>query len=372
MAMNPRTHPRGAPPSFALPRPNPNPGVMTDALWWLVCMRELLEPDLSGNGGTYANKSGSHNIGANLPDYGEGDPRTDHSIRHAWNRTGPWWRSKTAAHDWTFWDAQRGDYRTINKYTRRQIAAMSDPHDLRTDRAVFYVLGNVDGDVTTEGYNEIDNDPETSGDNTHAWHIHDSFFRDAVGSFAAMWRVLTVDMGWTYAEWQRSVAIEEDDVALTVADIKLLATTQIWPAPPTSGIAGPLSLQDLLSRTYIRSMEGRNFASNINAALAAYIAAEATDDRAKTAALAELRKTIGDAQVAEASRDTQNMTDLFTRIAELASASGGVTADMLLTALREIYGEAFTRAVEANADRLPRNVVTRATDAGELPEASES
>jgi hypothetical protein len=207
-AMNPRTWPRGKRPDFTLPKPNPNPDRMTDALWWLVCMREALEPELSDNGGTYANKAGSHNIGNNLPDYGEGNLRTDHSIRHEWNRAGPWWKTKTAAHDWTFRDAQRGDYRTINKYTRRRIAAMSDPNDLRSDQVVFYTLGNVDGDVKTEGYNELKNGAESSGDDSHAWHIHDSFFRRIVGDFWSMWKSLTIDMGWTYAEWQRSVETE--------------------------------------------------------------------------------------------------------------------------------------------------------------------
>jgi hypothetical protein len=174
-------------------------------------MCELLEP-ASQNGGTYANKPGSHNIGNNLPDHGEGNLRTDHSIRHAWNRTGPWWRTKTAGRDWTFPDAQRGDYTTINKYTRRIINAMRDPNDTRTDDCLFYVLGNTDGDVQTEGYDEIDNGNESSGDDTHAWHIHESWQRRAVGLFDRMWKVLTVYMGWTFAEWQRSVT-EEDDVS---------------------------------------------------------------------------------------------------------------------------------------------------------------
>src|SRR6188508_819287 len=50
--MNPKTHPRGRAPDFTLPKQNPNPERMTDALWWLVCMREALEPSLSENGGT--------------------------------------------------------------------------------------------------------------------------------------------------------------------------------------------------------------------------------------------------------------------------------------------------------------------------------
>lgn len=204
MVMNPRTHPRGTAPDFTLPKKNPNPARMTDALWWLVCMREALEPDLTENGGTYANKPGYHNIGDNLPDHGLGNAKTDHSIRRAPDRSGPWWKTKTAAHDWTFRDAQSGKYATINKYTKRLIASMKDPEDLRPDDVYAYTLGQADGDLVVEGYNEYTNMPETSADKTHAWHRHDSFRRNTVGNFWAMWRALTIDMGWTYDEWLRS------------------------------------------------------------------------------------------------------------------------------------------------------------------------
>lgn len=209
--MNPRTHPKGTPPSFALPKPNPNPAYMTDALWWLVCMREALEPQLSENGGTYADKPGYHNRGANLPDHGLGNSKTDHSIRRAPDRAGPWWKTKSSAHDWTFLDAQRGDYRTIQKYTRRLVSAMQDPKDLRPDDVYAYTLGQTDGDPIVEGYNEYTNDPETSADKTHLWHRHDSFRRNIIGDFYAMWKALTIDMGWTYAEWLRSVTPEKEE-----------------------------------------------------------------------------------------------------------------------------------------------------------------
>lgn len=216
--MNPRTHPRGARPDFTLPKPNPNPSRMTDALWWLVCMREALEP-ASQNSGTFANKPGSHNAGENLPDHGQGSKKTDHSIRDSFNRTGKWWRKYTSAHDWTFPDAQRGDYRTINRYTGRLIRSMRDPNDLRPDDVYFYTLGQIDADRVVEGYNERD-DADQTGDDSHLWHRHDSFRRNIIGSFPHMWKALTIDMGWTYAEWQRSVTTEEDE--LNDADKKWL------------------------------------------------------------------------------------------------------------------------------------------------------
>lgn len=220
MVMNPRTHPRGQEPDFTLPHPNPNPGRMTDALWWLVCMRELLEPSLSENGGTYANKPGYHNAGNNLPDHGLGSASTDHSIRRAPDRRGPWWRTKSSAHDWTFRDAQNGDYKTIIKYTKRLINSMRDPKDLRPDDVYAYTLGQIDGDTVVEGYNEYKDDAETSADKTHLWHRHDSFRRDIVGNKWAMWKALTIDMGWTYDEWLRSTQPEKEAVDdMAIADL---------------------------------------------------------------------------------------------------------------------------------------------------------
>lgn len=234
MVMNPRTHPRGAPPDFALPRPNPNPERMTDALWWLVCMREALEPALSENGGTFANKPGYHNAGQNLPDHGLGNAKTDHSIRRGPDREGAWWKSKTSAHDWTFKDAQRGDYRTITKYTKRLIDAMRSPTDLRPDNVYAYTLGQIDNDRVVEGYNEYRDGAETSGDETHNWHRHDSFRRNIVGLFAAMWKALTIDMGWTYAEWLRSVTPEED---LPMNPVEFNKLMDGWAKTPTGAAA---------------------------------------------------------------------------------------------------------------------------------------
>jgi hypothetical protein len=225
--MNPRTHTRGAPPDFTLPKPNPNPERMTDALWWLVCMREMLEPELSDNGGTVAAKPGYHSWGSRLP-------ATDHSIRRQPDRSGPWWRDFTSAHDWTFRDAQRGDYRTISKYSRRLYDAMRDPKDTRPDDVYAYFIGQIDGDPVVEGYNEYDDENET-GDDSHLWHRHDSIRRSAVGLFWQMWKALTIDMGWTHAEWLRSTLPKEivnvtnpTPAQIAAHDIDHTANSQSW------------------------------------------------------------------------------------------------------------------------------------------------
>lgn len=241
MVMNPRTHPRGAPPDFTLPKPNPNPAVMTDALWWLVCMREALEPD-SDNGGTYANKPGHHNIGNNLPMPGR---KSDSSITYAYDRSGPWWKTKTAAHDWTFRSAQRGNYTIISKYTKRLINVMKDPNDTRPDDVYAYTLGQIDNDRVVEGYNERTDAAETSQDETHNWHRHDSFRRNIVGSFAHMWKALTIDMGWTYAEWLKSITPAKPPTLPELMQMEL--KDLLWDPKNPPAWSGPY--QDMMTTT---------------------------------------------------------------------------------------------------------------------------
>lgn len=197
MVMDPRTHMRGTAPDFTLPKANPS-AYQTDALWWLVQMRLKLAPG-SANGGTYANKPGSHNIGRQLP-------TTDHSLNPAnINRVGPWWKDKCSAHDWTFTDAQRGDFTTIKLYTGRLIRAMRDIHDPRPDMIYHYTIGQLDDDRVVEAYQEIKEESFTSSDTTHLWHRHDSFIRLKCGDFWAMWAALTIDMGWTVDDWRKSL-----------------------------------------------------------------------------------------------------------------------------------------------------------------------
>lgn len=330
MVMHPRTHPRGAAPDFTLPRPNPNPRRVTDALWWLVCMREALEPSVSENGGTYARKPGYHNIGAALPDHGPGDRRTDHSIRRAPDRTGPWWRSFTAAHDWTFRDAQHGDYTTITKYTRRLVKAMRDPDDTRPDHVYAYTLGQIDADRVVEGYNEYRDEAETSGDTTHNWHRHDSFRRNVVGSFAAMWKALTIDMGWTYAEWRRSVTPQhpEDYMPLTNTDADVVWKRDIIPNPRQRGdsrnnpaTSAFFAVGDLWQQVYdLRdaiAAQGRS----LLAAVQALATKDTVDENALAAALAP---GVAAAVVAALPADRDDIT-----VAELKEAVTGALREML-------------------------------------------
>jgi hypothetical protein len=307
MVMDPRTHPRGAPPDFALPKPNPNPGRMTDALWWLVCMREALEPARSDNGGTYTNKPGYHNAGKNLPDHGPGHPRTDHSIRRPPDRSGPWWKQYGSAHDWTFRDAQAGNYTTIDKYTTRLVNAMRDPADLRPDDVYAYTLGQMDNDPVVEGHNEYTDMAETSADKSHNWHRHDSFRRNIIGQFPAMWKALTIDMGWTYAEWLRSVKGKDTDMPLTTAD-----AVTVWTHDLRNG-EGVDEAYKVLNRAAADAAATRAAVATLTAQIAALAGRDLVDEAAIAAAVIaglnpdQLAQVIADAMPAELAQQTADL-----------------------------------------------------------------
>jgi hypothetical protein len=107
---------------------------------------------------------------------------------------------------------------------------MKDPDDLRPDDVYAYVLGQVDSDRVVEGYNEYTDDPETSSDLSHNWHLHDSFRRRIIGNFWAMWKALTIDMGWTYAEWLESTTTDEkeDDSMAGITQAEFNTRMDTW------------------------------------------------------------------------------------------------------------------------------------------------
>lgn len=188
-------------PDFTLDTPNPNPWHVTDAEWWLWLRCHELEPK-SEYGGIYANKKGFHNTGqANLTNWPD-----NYSIRDAVNRTGPWWKSKASAFDWTFRDAQAGNYVTIDKYSSRLMASARDTADPRLDLILFEFYGQADNDLQVEGYNEY-REEFASSDSSHLWHIHMSFLRSQCGNFWGMWALLTVLMGWTVQQWKASLPV---------------------------------------------------------------------------------------------------------------------------------------------------------------------
>lgn len=169
---------------------NPNPSRITDEMWWLWQQLLALEPS-SKLGGIYANKPGYHNCRGNLPqsDYSVCDDPPDQG--------GP--PDKAAAIDWTFPDAQAGNYSTIAKYTNRLLASAKDPDDTRLNGwREFY--GNADDDSYVEGWDCRYGVAATS-DSSHLWHIHISENRDQTKSQKNKEALLSVLKGETFAQW---------------------------------------------------------------------------------------------------------------------------------------------------------------------------
>lgn len=148
-----------------------------------------LEPK-SALGGVYANKPGYHNKRKNLP-------ADDYSVREfTVDREGP--STEAGAIDWTFRDAQAGNYSTIAKYSKRLMAA-GKSNDPRADYLREF-FGNVDSDREVEGWDFTRNQPSTS-DSSHLWHIHVSVHRKYVDDQKAMDALLSILKGETLSDY---------------------------------------------------------------------------------------------------------------------------------------------------------------------------
>jgi hypothetical protein len=172
---------------------NPNPARITAASWWFVERLLALEPG-SSNGGTYTDKPGYHNTRDNLLAQGL---RGDYSIQLAADKLGP--ADKTAAYDWTFPSAQRGDYSRIMTYGARVQAAFSarDPR-LRGWREV---LVQADADSYAEGFDFAGWYTRTP-DSSHLWHMHLSELRQHTESYDNKRAMLSVLAGQGLAGWR--------------------------------------------------------------------------------------------------------------------------------------------------------------------------
>ena len=201
-------------PDFRLDKKNPSPAVITDAAWWLWLRLHEMEP-ATLSGGFYAQKRGFHNKGTAVVDHGQGNSKTDYSIRHAINRSGAG-MTHSSAFDWKFPDAQRGNYTTIDKYTSRLLKSALNPSDPRLDLILFEFYGQADSDKQVEGYDEYREQHATS-DPSHLWHLHFSFLRSKCADFWGMWALLTVLMGWSVEHWRAS--LQEADIPLPTPPI---------------------------------------------------------------------------------------------------------------------------------------------------------
>ena len=159
-----------------------------------------LEPT-SELGGIYAPKTGYH-------DTRDNNPPNNYSVVDSQDKGGP--GNLAAALDWTFPEAQHGDYTRISKYAKRLLDSGKDPHDDRLNwMREFY--GQADKDSAVEGWDYRYVVP-VSSDSSHLWHIHFSFSRNALTT-ENMDKLLDVLTG--------------GDMALSDADIQKIAE-KVW------------------------------------------------------------------------------------------------------------------------------------------------
>jgi peptidoglycan hydrolase-like protein with peptidoglycan-binding domain len=153
-----------------------------------------LEPK-SKLGGILARKRGYHDTRKHHRQVGRTD---DYSIRMPLDLKGP--DDEAAAIDWTFPDAQAGDFKTIRIYSARLLAA-GRANDPRT-YAMREFFGNADGDRDVEGWDFV-RDEASSSDSSHLWHIHISVRRAYVNDKQAIDAILSILRGEALLVWQK-------------------------------------------------------------------------------------------------------------------------------------------------------------------------
>lgn len=156
---------------------------------------QALEPKQSRLGGILARKRGYHDTRKHHIQVGRTD---DYSIRLDLDKKGP--DDESAAIDWTFRDAQAGDFTTISKYSKRLLAAgrVNDPRTY----AMREFFGNADLDRDVEGWDYV-RDEASSSDSSHLWHIHISIRRAYVNDRRAIDAILSILRGEALAVWQQ-------------------------------------------------------------------------------------------------------------------------------------------------------------------------
>lgn len=145
----------------------------------------------SQNGGLYANKPGYHNLRNNLIRQGL---INDYSVRATVDKQGP--GDKSAAYDWTFPEAQRGD-RTRIRFFMTRIKVVFDARDPRL-KGWREALGQQDLDSPPEGF-DFDSWTTRTPGISHDWHIHLSEHRLFLADWANKEKMLSILSGtlWT-------------------------------------------------------------------------------------------------------------------------------------------------------------------------------
>jgi hypothetical protein len=205
-----RTMAKGARPDFTLLRAPENDYVTRAQRWFIDQLLDLEPGSEDVDAGGYTHKPGYHDTVAHN-DARSGQAR-DYSARDPEDRRGP--LNRTRARDWTFRDAQAGNFRDFAKYGDRLLAAYR-ANDPRLGGWREY-LGRVSVAVTISGVAtrrvgiDFRHRYLRIPDSSHDWHGHFSEDTEQVESFWNKWALLTIMADWSVADWQQS--IEEDEM----------------------------------------------------------------------------------------------------------------------------------------------------------------
>jgi hypothetical protein len=184
---------------------NPNPALITDAIWSVWTGFDAHEPTAL-LGGIYALKRGYHSTRRDNQTRWPGD----YSIRLAADLRGP--NDKGAALDLTMSTA------AMIRTTKRLDAAAraKDPRLYRNGQPVLReFIGTLDGE-TVYCYDLVERRVYLNRDKSHLWHLHGSWLRQFVADMLAAAGILSVLVGESLAAWTaRTNPSKEDPMALS-------------------------------------------------------------------------------------------------------------------------------------------------------------
>jgi hypothetical protein len=256
MAWTPiRTMTRGARPDFALLRA-PENNFVTPAQRWFIDQLLDLEPGSEDvDAGGYSHKPGYHDtVAHNDARAGTGK---DYSTRDPEDRRGP--HNKGRARDWTFRDAQAGNFTDFAKYGDRLLAAYRR-NDPRLGGWREY-LGRVSTPVTVNSVStrrvgiDFRHRYLRIPDDSHDWHGHFSEDTEQVESFWNKWALLTIMADWSLADWQQSIE-EEFMAALSDKDQQALIWRVEGLASGRLAVAGgPTAGEPIVLTATLRALE---------------------------------------------------------------------------------------------------------------------
>lgn len=212
-----------------------------DAIEYLWSKLHEMEPT-SQLGGIFADKPGYHNTR-------DGNDSDDYSVVDSQDKGGP--DNLAAALDWTFPEAQSGDYTRIVKYAKRLLDSGKDVNDDRLNwMREFY--GQADQDSAVEGW-DYRYVVAVSSDKSHLWHIHFSFSRNALTreNMDKLLDVLGYEMALTAdqtrdADWRRDNAVDNDGFYWREDSPNHVPA----PAKPNTGIQGQTAITEAAQRAH--------------------------------------------------------------------------------------------------------------------------